>query len=465
MGLYFVMPSFLLSMLIHQSYGLYHRIAFGIMGRKYIEDSMMQISTFIVFTFYIVKLTRSLRAKEETTYSMTGKIVNYFNKKIYYIKYNYINKPVDYHKKISVVLIGLKPNLIYLSGLFAIIGSLNRISLMNSVLLVFTLYMLFESKDKKNSMTFYMIYLVFQMCIRYISFIIPNWLPTLNIELLSIIGVYSGNKDEYLFTMVCFWVALLIASMDFFDLSYSNRKTYKRTGGFIANPLEDKKSSFVQFVDKIKVLAQHYFIWIFHWATLNLVIIDDKDVVVTILFYIESILMVVHYILWHKNPQSMFKIIYRTFLVSYTFIWVVFGVRLLMMFFRYATFFNPIQSIVTTLYPDTSKLIMGELFQSRQVIFLFAEFWQETLLLTIAMISKKVIYKYSETCYSLDDSHNFTNSHKKLDHKDFYLIYNPVTKEKGKKWNMTFVCVFLIADMITTLIIIYLLLHNLSFFI
>ena len=183
----------------------------------YIEDSVFHFLSFVIFLCYIIKVIRSLRTGKKKN-PTTTKITDYFNEKRFQIYQYHQSKPVDYYKSISNFLSHLEPILIYFSAFFTIYGSMNRVSILNIGLFLVTLYMIFVNKNKKSAMTIYMIYLVFLMIVRYVAYIVPEEFPTLNIEYLSIMGIYSGNKDEYKSSMVCFFIALFLASSNYFDL-------------------------------------------------------------------------------------------------------------------------------------------------------------------------------------------------------------------------------------------------------
>ena len=99
-----------------------------------------------------------------------------------------------------VLLVG--KNCKYIGIFFAICASLKSVSILHVTLLVLIVGK-YLSKNYFKFMTIpnIMIYISFLMFVRYISFILYKDFPMFNIEILSIIGIYSGNQSNYYETM------------------------------------------------------------------------------------------------------------------------------------------------------------------------------------------------------------------------------------------------------------------------
>jgi type IV secretory pathway TrbL component len=49
----------------------------------------------------------------------------------------------------------------------------------------------------------------------------------------------------------------------------------------------------------------HYIIWIFHMVALPLIINDYKDIMITVLFYIETVMIMIHFWIWKRKKDRV----------------------------------------------------------------------------------------------------------------------------------------------------------------
>jgi hypothetical protein len=83
------------------------------------------------------------------------------------------------------------------------------------------------------------------------------------------------------------------------------QKIFIRSGKTRVEDRKKKLSLFVNWVQPVLSWLDHYIIWIFHMVALPLIINDYKDIMITVLFYIETVMIMVHFWIWKRKKNRV----------------------------------------------------------------------------------------------------------------------------------------------------------------
>jgi hypothetical protein len=135
-----------------------------------------------------------LKSKQK---NIKSRFKRFFSNKIEYNENSTMSKLI---KKLTTifefVLNKLMHNFRFVALIFGIFASLVTVNLLNALLLIATLTFMWKTKYDDKYWIYYVYYSIFFIPLLYSTRIVPIGLSTFNLEIISIIGVYSGSPEN-----------------------------------------------------------------------------------------------------------------------------------------------------------------------------------------------------------------------------------------------------------------------------
>lgn len=121
---------------------------------------------------------------------------------------------------INIILKSVITNFRYVPLFFSLLASLVTVNILNAFLLLLTLGFAWNTKNDHKYWIYYLYYNTLFIPLLYFSNLVPSSLPSFNIELISIIGVYGGIDSVYRKKMSLHYLAAMSSSVYLYLISY-----------------------------------------------------------------------------------------------------------------------------------------------------------------------------------------------------------------------------------------------------
>ena len=149
------------------------------------------------------------------------------------------------------------------------------------------------------------------------------------------------------------------------------------------------------------VLFQYYSVWIFHILANIILLTDTRDLLTVSLIVAENVIAIIHIMIWNRSGSHPYKLIYRTWVVSFYLV-VVYGFsRYILFFLKYTSVrylfmsselidVNQAKNLNTHLFKSVNMLDQNRL---HDVAIFFHAFIRPLMLLSLAVLTRETFLK------------------------------------------------------------------------
>jgi hypothetical protein len=239
----------------------------------------------------------------------------------------------------------------YIPIMIAIFTALQSISILNGFLLLFALFFMWNRRNDTVYWFWFNGYIMFMLLIKQLS----NYnmdLNNYNIEFLAILGIISVEEDQKGVTgssdRSLRWLMIWNFILVWFSSQWYKKLNKKITQQSLIQQQEDEikinKISqlsfvklFLRFYNVCAMIFQYYSIWIYHMGANIILLTDTRDLLNISLLVVESMIALIHIIIWNRRGAHPYKKVYRVWIISFYLIVVYVLCRYLIYFQKYTT--------------------------------------------------------------------------------------------------------------------------------
>lgn len=127
---------------------------------------------------------------------------------------------LKFKEAMFMILKAIIMNFRYIALFLSLLASLSTVNLLNAFLLFLTLQFAWNNKNDDKRWIYFVYYNTLFIPILYFSVLIPQSVQTFNVEVISILGVHSGNEKVYSVKMGLHYSASVACSIYLFLNEY-----------------------------------------------------------------------------------------------------------------------------------------------------------------------------------------------------------------------------------------------------
>lgn len=181
-ALFIVFPSYIIDGLVVDTMRILSNL-----GGQNLEPNYLKTMMFMSLMGYV--FISILKAKKTT---LRSRFKRYFSSKIQ--EDDSINQTIiKFKEAMFMILKAIITNFRYIALLLSLLASLSTINLLNALLLFMTLQFAWNNKNDSKRWIYFVYYNTLFIPLLYFALLIPKGIQTFNIEVISILGVHSGN--------------------------------------------------------------------------------------------------------------------------------------------------------------------------------------------------------------------------------------------------------------------------------
>jgi hypothetical protein len=300
----------------------------------------------------------------------------------------------------------------YIPIIIAFFTALQSISILNGILLIFAMFFLWNRRNDTKYWFWFNAYIIFILLIKQLS----NFnleLSNYNIEFLGILGIISVEEDHkavpgapsYRLRWLMVWNFILA----WFSSEWYKKLNKKITQQTLIQQAEDEKklnqlsqmgiiTTFLKIYNMAAMLFQYYSIWIYHMGANLILLTDTRDFLNIILLVAESLIALIHIVIWNRQGAHPYKKVYRFWILNFYLVIFYALSRYLLYFMKYTTVLNLVArwmegsnlDLDRHIFQSIKSIPRDEMFSS---LAFFKSYTRPMLLLFLAVLTRETFLR------------------------------------------------------------------------